>query len=71
MNANIYTNHLTLETYKQLGRIFFWTKDDIDAKKFGRELFSSSFDYVFWALRTEGMRSTYYDDFVRMHIPWS
>lgn len=71
INANTYTNHLTLETYKQLEGIFFWAKENVDAKKFGRELFSSSFDYAFSALRTEGMTNTYYNDFVRKYIPWS
>lgn len=71
MNANTYTNNLTLETYRQLERIFFWTKDNIDTKSFERELFSSSFDYAFPALRTKGMTSSYYNNFVRRYIPWS
>ena len=71
MNANTYTNHLTFETYKQLEYIYMWSLKHIDSRKFGRELFFSSFDYAFAAIRTDGMKSNYYDSFVQKCIPFS
>ena len=64
-----YTNQLTLASFEQAEYVLDWKLTHIDTNLYGRELFSSTLDCAFVALRVKNMSKEYYRCFMDKYLP--